>query len=140
MIDGSGAIAVMAVMFELSDNCTTELLIEVTTNLEGIEEPGSVTKTGPLDFEPLIEHLQTTPLFQDSGSLTTTPCAEGLMFFATEKPLPINVETFLALKSVVKFNSRYTQNALGEANLLQVASDLNKGQSSNLLARALVGY
>lgn len=117
----------MAVLFELSSDCTTELLTGVIKNIKDIEEPGSVTKTGPLDFEPLIDHLQTKPLFQYAGSLTTPPCAEGVTFFVTKEPLPVNVETFLALKSVVKFNSRYTQNALGETNLLQVASESIKG-------------
>lgn len=114
----------MAVMFELTpDGSTTELLTAVTKNLKDITEPGTVTKTGRLEFDPLIEHLQTKPLFQYTGSLTTPPCAEGLTFFVTEEPLPINVETFLGIKDVVKFNSRYTQNTLGQTNLLQVASE-----------------
>jgi hypothetical protein len=63
--------AVLAVMFELSepDSCTTDLLTDTTKNPEDIEEPGSVTKTDPLDFEPLIEHLQTTPLHSGSTSM-----------------------------------------------------------------------
>jgi len=122
--DGSGGIAVIAVIFELTpDGSTTELLTGVTQNLQAIIEPGTVTKTGPLDFGPLVEHLQTKPLFQYTGSLTTPPCAEGLTFFVTEQPLPLNVETFLAIKTVVRFNSRYTQNNLGQTNLLQVAAE-----------------
>lgn len=66
--------------------------------------------------------MQTTPLFQYTGSLTTPPCAEGLTFLITQQPLPLNVVTFNSLKSVIKFNSRVTQNILGEANLLEVGA------------------
>jgi carbonic anhydrase len=79
-IVGSGGIVVLTVMCELSDRCTTDLLTYVTKNVQDIEEPGSVTRTNPLDFEPLVE-LQTTPLLQFSGSLTTPPYADGLPFF-----------------------------------------------------------
>ncbi|KAL0636743.1 hypothetical protein Q9L58_004225 [Maublancomyces gigas] len=121
--DGSGAIAVLAVTFQLSeDGTTTELLTAVTEKISEIAVPGTVTETGPLDFAPLIKHLETTPLFQYKGSLTTPPCAEGLTFLVTKEPLPLNVKTFNAIKSIVKFNSRYTQNSLGEENLVGVAS------------------
>lgn len=109
--------------FQLSeDGTTTELLTAVTENLSEITIPGTVTETGPLDFAPLIKHLETTPLFQYKGSLTTPPCAEGLTFLVTKEPLPLNVKTFNAIKSVVRFNSRYTQNSLGKENLLALGS------------------
>lgn len=109
--------------FQLSeDGTTTELLTAVTENLSEIATPGTVTETGPLDFAPLIKHLETTPLFQYKGSLTTPPCAEGLTFLVTKEPLPLNVKTFNAIKSVVRFNSRYTQNSLGKENLIGVGS------------------
>ncbi|KAF2834328.1 carbonic anhydrase [Patellaria atrata CBS 101060] len=117
--DGSGGLVVLAVLFQLSeDGSTTNLLTGVTQNLEEIEIPGRITETGPLDFAPLIDHLQTKPLVQYTGSLTTPPCAEGLTFLVTQEPLPIDVATFNKIKKVVKFNSRYTQNALDEGNFL----------------------
>jgi hypothetical protein len=70
----------------------------------------------------LIEHLQTTPLLQYTGSLTTPPCAEGLTFLVAQQPLDLGVETYNAIKAVVKFNSRYTQAALGTENLLAVSA------------------
>lgn len=36
--------------------------------------------------------------------------------------MPLNVVTFNSLKRVIKFNSRFTQNTLGEANLLEVGA------------------
>jgi carbonic anhydrase len=121
-VDGSGDIAVLAVLFDMSlDGSTTQLLSGAFQNLGRIVNPGTVTTTGPLVFNQLVNHLQTTPLFQYTGSLTTPPCAEGLTFLVTAVPMPINVPTYRALKSVVKFNSRFTQNTLGEQNLLLVA-------------------
>ncbi|RPB01734.1 carbonic anhydrase [Choiromyces venosus 120613-1] len=122
--DGSGAIAVIALTFQLSDDgtTTTELLTAVTENLAKIATPGTVTETGPLKFAEVINHVQTTPLFQYAGSLTTPPCAEGLTFLVTQKPLPLSVKTFNEIKSVVKFNSRYTQNSLNQNNLLAVGA------------------
>lgn len=117
--------------FQLSeDGTTTELLTAVTEKLSEIATPGTVTETGPLDFAPIIKHLETTPLFQYQGSLTTPPCAEGLTFLVTKEPLPLNVKTYNAIKSVVKFNSRYTQNSLGEENLVGVGSKALAAASS----------
>ncbi|CUS09350.1 unnamed protein product [Tuber aestivum] len=121
--DGSGAMAVIALTFQLSeDGATTELLTGVTKNLAQIATPGTVTETGPLKFAKVIEHVQTTPLFQYTGSLTTPPCAEGLTFLVTKEPLPLSVKTYNEIKAVVKFNSRYTQNSLGQGNLVAVGA------------------
>ena len=49
-------------------------------------------------------------------------CAEGLTFLVLSEPLPLNVATFNAIKKVVKFNARYSQNKLGERNLLDIAA------------------
>lgn len=118
-----GSIAVIAVPFQLTeDGSTTELLTSVIENIDAVKEPGSVTKTGALNFEELIDAIQTKPLFQYTGSLTTPPCAEGLTFLVMEEPLPLNVKTYNSLKATIKFNSRYTQNNLGDTNLLEVAA------------------
>lgn len=118
-----GSIAVIAIPFQLSeDGSTTELLTSVISNIENVREPGKVTKTGPLDFATLVEAVQKGPLFQYTGSLTTPPCAEGLTFLVLEEPLPLNVKTFNTIKSVIKFNARYTQNKLENTNLIQIAA------------------
>jgi len=121
--DGSGAIVVLAILFELTpDGSTTELLQAVIENIHKVAKPGSVTETGPLSFGELIWHLEASPLYQYSGSLTTPPCAEGVTFYVAKEPMRLDVSTYLALKKVMKFNSRYTQNTPGESNLLEVAS------------------
>ncbi|XTI84126.1 carbonic anhydrase [Cenococcum geophilum] len=130
--DNSSRIAVVSALFQLTaDGSTTDLITNVTKNLAEIATPGTVTETGPLDFTSLSAQLTTTPLLQYTGSLTTPPCAEGVMFLVTQKPLPLNVATFNAIKSVVKFNSRFTQNELGEPNLLVVAANKLKNVTAS---------
>lgn len=118
--DAAGSIAVIAIMFELSSNTTSPLLSAVTKNIAAIAKPGTRTETGALDFAELTELLGSTRLFTYQGSLTTPPCAEGLTFIVPQKPLPVDVATYLAIKKVVKFNSRYTQNTGGKANILEL--------------------
>jgi hypothetical protein len=125
---------VIAIPFQLTeDGSTTELLTSVIENLSKVTEPGTSTTTGPLDFGPLIEAIETRPLFQYSGSLTTPPCKEGLTFLVMEEPLALNVKTYNALKAVIKFNARYSQNKLGDVNLLTVANEHAKFQEGKFL-------
>lgn len=38
------------------------------------------------------------------------------------QPLPLSVNSYNAVKKLLKFNSRYKQNTLGSVNLLDLAS------------------
>lgn len=132
-----GTIAVIALPFQLSeDGTTTALLTSVIENLAQVKEPGTRTTTGALDFAEVINKIQTTPLFQYTGSLTTPPCAEGLTFLVLSEPLPIDVKSFNAIKSVIKFNARYTQNTLGQENLLDVSANLRIAEEGLVAASA----
>lgn len=122
-----GKILVLGITFQMSQS-TTDLLTSVFIAINAARNPGSWAPTGPLNFGPLINHLTTTPLYRYSGSLTTPPCKEGVTFLITERPLPLNVQTFNAVKSVMKFNSRYTQDTLGQVNLLNINGGLPAGQ------------
>ncbi|RDB16042.1 Alpha carbonic anhydrase 4 [Hypsizygus marmoreus] len=131
-----GTTLVLGVLFELTSNGnTTQLLTAVTKNIDEISEPGSSTETGPLRFSPLIAHFQRTPLFYYIGSLTTPPCTSGVIWLVSKEPLPLDVGTYLALKKVMKFNSRYTQNTPGYMNLIMVAaSQLSRRRLWTLLS------
>ncbi|EKG10454.1 Monooxygenase FAD-binding protein [Macrophomina phaseolina MS6] len=116
--DGDG-FTVLGLMFELSeDGSTTELLTSMNEVLADVTTPGSITQTGALDFKPIVKHLTSTPLLSYSGSLTTPPCSEGINFLISQTPMAIDVKTFNALKGVMKFNSRVSQNVPGQDNLL----------------------
>ncbi|ESK88014.1 carbonic anhydrase [Moniliophthora roreri MCA 2997] len=118
-----GSFLVLGLLFELTEDAsTTDLLSSVIERLDEASEPGAVSSTGPLDFTELSSVMQTKPLFQYSGSLTTPPCREGINFLIAKEPLPLNVKTYKALKKVMGFNARYVQNTLGSINLLEMAA------------------
>ncbi|KAA8896166.1 alpha carbonic anhydrase [Sphaerosporella brunnea] len=118
--DGDGAIAVVAVLFEIDAVDATQLLKAVTRNIDKIQRPGSKTETAGLDFAELTAHLRNAPLLTYQGSLTTPPCAEGLTFIVPQKPMPLDVDTYRKIKGTVKFNARYTQNEAGLENILEL--------------------
>lgn len=65
----------------------------------------------------------TNIVFRYSGSLTTPPCSEGVSWTVSAEPIQVDAKAFNAFKEVLKFNARYTQNNLGETNLLQNVAD-----------------
>ncbi|RFU82100.1 carbonate dehydratase [Trichoderma arundinaceum] len=101
------------------------LLSSVFEAIEEIATPGEITSTGPLLFDALESHFKSHDVFTYSGSLTTPPCTEGVTWYISSLPLQIDELTYDRVKEVVKFNSRYTQNKLGEVNLLEnIANEL----------------
>ena len=106
-------------MFELSDSHHSTTFVDNALNyLSEIEKPGSVTETDHLSFEILMSNVVENGAYTYTGSLTTPPCTEEITWFVSMKPLPINVGSYEKLKKVLRFNSRFTQNALGEENPL----------------------
>ncbi|OGE51061.1 hypothetical protein PENARI_c014G05933 [Penicillium arizonense] len=122
--NSAGSIAVVGFVFQLSQfGYSTPLFDSVFAHIEDIATPGTYTKTGALNFAALTNHLKTHGIYEYSGSLTTPPCSEDVAWFISTEPLPLNVQSYNAVKKVLKFNARYTQNALGQDNLLEVAAN-----------------
>lgn len=117
------SLAVISVLFDIASagEESLDLISALGPEVAKIATPGTKSPLAGLPFESLINHVQTTPLFTYTGSLTTPPCAEGLTFLITQQPMKIDVDSFNTIKKAIKFNARYTQNTLGSDNLIAVA-------------------
>jgi carbonic anhydrase len=112
---------VIAFLIELG--ATDPLLASVFASISEIPSAGNVTLTGPLDFSLLQYQFTHNTVYRYIGSLTTPPCSEQVSWIISTKPLYIDTDTFKKVKKVVKFNARYTQDGLGQANLLENAAE-----------------
>ncbi|KAG5637199.1 hypothetical protein H0H81_005412 [Sphagnurus paluster] len=118
-----GTRLVLGAVFEITTNgATTPLVWTLAQHIHLIATPDSKTTVFGLTAAQLITAFQSCRLYQYSGSLTTPPCSEGIIWLVSQTPLPIDVGSYLAFKRVIKFNSRYTQNTPGQKNLIQVAA------------------
>ncbi|KAL4893910.1 alpha carbonic anhydrase [Aspergillus ambiguus] len=115
--------AVVGFLFELSDFGYSFALFGHIFDLVGeIEHPGTHTYTGEMDFTELSHHLTTHRIYKYSGSLTTPPCSEDVAWYVSSEPVYLTVHDYNKVKKVLKYNARYTQNFLGEENLLEIAA------------------
>ncbi|KAK1980240.1 tat pathway signal sequence [Colletotrichum cereale] len=106
---------------------SSNLLETVFSSLDAIKEPGTVTKTGALSMQEVVSLLSAGNFQSYMGSLTTPPCSEGVQWLVSTQRLMIKPETYIAVRDVIGFNSRFTQNTLGQANILQVAQQTLAG-------------
>ncbi|KFA61821.1 hypothetical protein S40285_07544 [Stachybotrys chlorohalonatus IBT 40285] len=117
------SLAVIGFMVEAasdSDRASASLTAALSRANE-LSALGDTAATETLDFDDLISHVSNSTVYNYDGSLTTPPCAEGVKFNIVADPVYIDVSVFRAVKKVIKFNSRFVQNAPGEKNLLRVA-------------------
>lgn len=119
-------LAVIGFFIEIatSADAVSPLLTAALANVGDIPSSGDVTHTDALNFASLVSHLNGASVAQYGGSLTTPPCDQGVTFNVVQTPLYISAATYRSLKSVVKFNSRYTQNSPGQVNLLDNARNV----------------
>jgi carbonic anhydrase len=116
-------LAVIALMFQVSASNSDPLIAGLSSSLEAIATPGTKTSIEDgLDFSSVLSKIETSDILQYSGSLTTPPCAEGVTFLVVKDPLEVGVADYNAIKSIVKFNSRFIQNTLGGENMLEVGA------------------
>ncbi|KZV86477.1 putative carbonic anhydrase, partial [Exidia glandulosa HHB12029] len=115
--------AVIGVLFQLVSGSppNNEFMHNLFLSVRNITRPGTSTITGTLDFRGLSNAIKTGPLYTYNGSLTTPPCTENVKWLVLGGTRPLHVDTYNKVKSVMKFNARYSQNAPGKINLLERA-------------------
>ncbi|KAL4727866.1 hypothetical protein ACLX1H_004558 [Fusarium chlamydosporum] len=96
----------------------SNLLETVFGSVGEISEPGTLTKTKSLNMAELVSTLAAGSFQTYEGSLTTPPCSEGVRWLVSDQKLSIKTSTFHSVQSVIGFNSRFPQGALGEPNAL----------------------
>ncbi|KAF7974789.1 hypothetical protein HWV62_11277 [Athelia sp. TMB] len=120
--DGSGKVAVLAFFVEVEAQLSTPVLETIFSHLPAIQTPGTTTTVPKVDLSAFQEQANKLKYYQYTGSLTTPPCSEGVSWFLATSPIPLSLKTYVALKDTTKTNNRYTQNSLGQTNILVVAS------------------
>ncbi|KAJ3016597.1 UNVERIFIED_CONTAM: hypothetical protein HDU68_012120 [Siphonaria sp. JEL0065] len=74
--------------------------------------PSTTNSTKPLsklDMSPIIKALKYAEFFSYTGSLTTPPCTEGVLWLVAKEPLKISLRQLDKLRNSMPFNSRTTQ-------------------------------
>ncbi|KHE80304.1 carbonic anhydrase [Neurospora crassa] len=99
----------------------TVLLETIFSTVDAIRTPGTVTQTPPLILSEVVNIWKSGHFQGYMGSLTTPPCSEGVMWLVSTQTLRVAPLTFENVRSVIGFNSRLTQNAPGEDNILAKA-------------------
>ncbi|KAI0153016.1 alpha carbonic anhydrase [Xylariaceae sp. FL1272] len=99
----------------------SDILETIFRSVDDIAIPGSMTTSQPFCMTELNCMMNTTDFRQYSGSLTTPPCAEGLLWVVAVEKLFLTRSTFENVRRVIGFNSRVTQNTPGMPNLLEMA-------------------
>jgi carbonic anhydrase len=97
------------------------MLETIFSSIDAISTPGTATTTPAFSMTELNNLLATAEFKRYSGSLTTPPCSEGVSWSVSTKKLLLSRETFLKVRDVVGFNSRFSQNAPGMPNILVMA-------------------
>ncbi|KAI0153818.1 alpha carbonic anhydrase [Pestalotiopsis sp. NC0098] len=106
-----------------TDAITSPLLEAVFAQVGEVAAPGSKTAVAaPLVFSEYVAALMAGSFQAYSGSLTTPPCSEGVNWLVATQRLKVSPAAVRRVSDVVKFNSRITQNLLGEPNILDVAA------------------
>ena len=99
----------------------------IIAGLPRIQQSGTNTTIGEIEISAVTDVLASCENYAYFGSLTQPPCTEGVAWVVSVQTFPITVKQVNALTKVLGFNSRYTQNKLGDGNLLQIA----KGNDSD---------
>ncbi|KZP22736.1 carbonic anhydrase [Athelia psychrophila] len=121
--DGSAKITVLAFLIQIGPNTSYPFLEDIFSYLPSIPNAGQTTQVPTVDMGGFVSDANKMSYYQYTGSLTTPPCSEGVSWYVATTPIQLYVNTYRNVKNTIgTSNSRYTQNTLGQMNILQVAA------------------
>jgi len=129
----------MGAIWELvPDESGLPFMDTILSGLPRIQQAGTNTTVGKIDISPITHVIASCLNYAYVGSLTQPPCTEGVNWVISNQTFPITVKQYLGLKRVLGFNARYTQNQLGDGNLLQIAAgnDTNPAETQQQINAA----
>nr|AAD51635.1 putative carbonic anhydrase 1 [Acetabularia acetabulum] len=101
----AGCLAVVGVHFQHSIDDTPNQFIQDTLQLIGGKWPDtngqSIPASGSLNFDQLVPHNPSYMLY--SGSLTTPPCTEGVLWHVIQQPMTVSIAQVAELQNAIGF-------------------------------------
>ncbi|KAI9353841.1 alpha carbonic anhydrase [Obelidium mucronatum] len=125
-----GKLNVIGLFFEIGDeNPWIKQFVDTIPSVDN-----STTSIPSLDMTSVIKAIGDAEFFSYTGSLTTPPCTEGVLWVVARQPLSISQEQLDKLRKVMPFNSRTTQaNKSGKSNTSQ-SPNTNHGANATTAA------
>ncbi|KAI9885729.1 MAG: aldehyde dehydrogenase (NAD(P)(+)) ald5 [Watsoniomyces obsoletus] len=122
---GGPNVLVLGMFFQMAQDADLFPMFRRTLGrAEEIASAGQSIRTERLNFEPFTERFRNNAVYRYGGSFTTPPCTEGVLWLVSGATIQLDVRTYNAVKRVVKFNSRHTQNQPRQENQIDLAANL----------------
>jgi carbonic anhydrase len=137
-VDSSHKLVLAAILEMVPDDKGMPFMDAILAGLPRIQKSGTNTTIGAIDISPVTDVIASCQNYAYVGSLTQPPCTEGVAWVVAVQTFPITVRQYNGLTKVLGFNGRYTQNKLGDGNLLQIAkgNDTDPAETAQQIAAA----